>query len=89
MPEQLRVAVIGAGQMGAFHAETYERLPEAELVALADPDEAAARAVIGRRPVGWDADWRNTLERAEVEAVIVAAPSELHCEIGLGALDAG
>jgi UDP-N-acetylglucosamine 3-dehydrogenase len=89
MPEQLRVAVIGAGQMGAFHAETYERLPEAELVALADPDEAAARAVIGRRPVAWDADWRNTLERAEVEAVIVAAPSELHCEIGLGALDAG
>jgi UDP-N-acetylglucosamine 3-dehydrogenase len=89
MPEQLRVAVIGAGQMGAFHAETYERLPEAELVALADPDEAAARAVIGRRPVGWDADWRNTLERAEVEAVVVAAPSEMHCEIGLAALDAG
>jgi UDP-N-acetylglucosamine 3-dehydrogenase len=89
MPEQLRVAVIGAGQMGAFHAETYERLPAAELVALADPDEAAARAVIGRRPVAWDADWRNTLERAEVEAVVVAAPSELHCEIGLGALDAG
>jgi len=89
MPEQLRVAVIGAGQMGAFHAETYERLPEAELVALADPDEAAAGAVIGRRPVGWDADWRNTLERAEVEAVVVAAPSEMHCEIGLAALDAG
>jgi UDP-N-acetylglucosamine 3-dehydrogenase len=89
MPELLRVAVIGAGQMGAFHIETYERLPEAELVAVADPDEAGARAVIGRRPVSWDADWRSTLERAEVEAVVIAAPSEMHCEIGLAALDAG
>jgi predicted dehydrogenase len=53
MPELLRVAVIGAGQMGAFHIETYERLPEAELVAVADPDEVGARAVIGRRPVSW------------------------------------
>ena len=89
MPELLRVAVIGAGQMGAFHIETYERLPEAELVAVADPDEAGARGVIGRRPVSWDADWRSTLERAEVEAVVIAAPSEMHCEIGLAALDAG
>jgi len=89
MPELLRVAVIGAGQMGAFHIETYERLPEAELVAVADPDEVGARAVIGRRPVSWDADWRSTLERAEVEAVVIAAPSEMHCEIGLAALDAG
>jgi UDP-N-acetylglucosamine 3-dehydrogenase len=89
MPELLRVAVLGAGQMGAFHVETFERLPTAELVAVADPDEAAARAVIGRRPVSWDADCRSTLERPEVDAVVVAAPSELHCEIGLAALDAG
>ncbi len=89
MPEILRMAVIGAGQMGARHAETYERLPQAEMVALADPDEAAARAVIGRRPIGWDADWRSTLERADVDAVVVATPSGMHCEIGLAALDAG
>lgn len=89
MPEILRMAVIGAGQMGARHAETYERLPQAEMMALADPDEAAARAVIGRRPIGWDADWRSTLERTEVDAVVVATPSGMHCEIGLAALDAG
>jgi UDP-N-acetylglucosamine 3-dehydrogenase len=59
------------------------------MVALADPDDAAARAVIGRRPIGWDADWRSTLERAEVDAVVVATPSGMHCEIGLAALDAG
>jgi UDP-N-acetylglucosamine 3-dehydrogenase len=89
MPERLGIAVVGAGQMGAFHVETYERLPEAELLAVADPDEDVARAVIGRRPIGWDADWRATLDRGDVEAIVVAAPSGLHCEIALAALDAG
>jgi UDP-N-acetylglucosamine 3-dehydrogenase len=58
-------------------------------VAVADPIESAARAVIGRRPIGWDADWRSTLERADVDAVVVAAPSGMHCEIALAAVDAG
>ena len=58
-------------------------------MAVADPDEAAARAVIGRRPIGWDADWRSTLERDDVDAVVVATPPSMHCEIALAALDAG
>jgi UDP-N-acetylglucosamine 3-dehydrogenase len=86
---ELRVAVVGAGRMGAFHVETWERIPEATLVALADPDEAIARERIGRRPIAWDADWRATLERDDVDAVTVAAPTALHAEITLAALDAG
>jgi len=88
MPE-LGVAVIGCGQMGARHVETWEKLSEGRLVAVADPDRDRAGAAIGRRPVGWDADWRATLERADVDAVCVAVPSEHHCEVALAALDAG
>jgi len=87
--QTLRVAVIGAGRMGAFHVETWEQTPRARLLALADPDEDVARARIGRRPIEWDADWRSTLERADVDAVTVATPTELHAEITLAALEAG
>ncbi|MDX6667920.1 MAG: UDP-N-acetylglucosamine 3-dehydrogenase [Solirubrobacteraceae bacterium] len=89
MPDELGVAVIGAGQMGAFHINTWERVERARLVAVADPDEHAARACIGRRPVEWVADWRALLERADVDAVVVAVPTELHAEFALGALEAG
>jgi predicted dehydrogenase len=86
---ELSVAVIGAGQMGAHHIRNWEALPEARLVAVADPDERAVRSCVGRAPVEWHSDWRSALERDDVDAVVVAAPSELHCEITLAALDAG
>ena len=56
MPDELGVAVMGAGQMGAFHINTWERVEGARLVAVADPDENAARTCIGRRPVEGPAD---------------------------------
>jgi len=87
--EELGVAVIGAGRMGGYHVETWEQVGRARLVALADPDELAARRRIGRRPIEWDSDWRATLARDDVDAITIAAPTDLHTEIALEALDAG
>ncbi len=42
---QIRVAVVGSGYFGRFHADHYARNPRAELVAVVDTDEARARAV--------------------------------------------
>ena len=86
---KLRIAVIGAGTMGAHHIETLERLDCADLVAVADPVEDQARAAIGRRPVDWAAGWEAVVERDDVDAVVIAAPSEQHAAMTLGALDAG
>ena len=86
---ELRVAVIGAGQMGGHHIETLERLESTQLVAVADPREESARKAIGRRPVDWVPSWEAVVERDDVDAVCVAAPSEHHAEIVLGAVDAG
>jgi len=58
-------------------------------VAVADPDERRARSRIGRAPIDWHADWRTLIERDDIDAVTVAAPSEMHTEVVLAALDAG
>ena len=42
-PGALRVAVIGVGYLGRFHAQKYARLADADLVAVADINEAQAR----------------------------------------------
>ncbi|MEA2134137.1 MAG: UDP-N-acetylglucosamine 3-dehydrogenase [Solirubrobacteraceae bacterium] len=85
---ELRVGLIGVGQMGGFHLETWEKIPAGRVVAVADPSETMARGRIGRRPIDWHADWRALLERSDIDAVCIAAPSEMHAHIGLAALDA-
>lgn len=85
---ELRVGLIGVGQMGGFHLETWEKIPAGHVVAVADPSETMARSRIGRRPIDWHADWRVLLERPDIDAVCIAAPSEMHATIGLAALDA-
>ena len=85
----LGVALIGAGRMGAFHAHTIEGVADARLVAIADPSETAARRCIGRKPIDHHADYREALERPDVDAVIVAAPSRFHTSMALDALQAG
>ena len=45
MAEPIRVAVVGTGYFGRFHANHYSRNPRAKLVAVVDTDAARARAV--------------------------------------------
>lgn len=86
---ELRIGVIGVGTMGGFHVDTWEKIPSATVVAIADPDEALAQARIGRRPIAWHSDWRDLVERPDIDAVSICAPSGMHATIGLAALDAG
>lgn len=86
---ELRIGLVGAGRMGAFHLETWERVAGAAVVALAEPDEALARARIGRRPIAWHAGHRELLERGDLDAVSVCTPSATHAEVVLDAVAAG
>lgn len=87
--DELNIGLIGAGRMGAYHVDTWERVPDGRLVAIAEPDEDVARARIGRRPIDWVGDYRWLLERADVDAVCICAPSAQHARIALDALAAG
>jgi UDP-N-acetylglucosamine 3-dehydrogenase len=85
----LRIGLIGAGKMGAFHMESWERIDAARLVAVADPDEPTARRRIGRRPIEWFSDHTRLLEHAEIDAVCICTPSDRHAAIALDAISAG
>jgi UDP-N-acetylglucosamine 3-dehydrogenase len=87
--EQLRVGVIGAGVMGGFHVDTWDKTDGATLVAIADPAEEPTRRRIGSRSIDWHADWRDLLARADIDAVSICTPSHHHAEVGLAAIAAG
>lgn len=87
MNGKIRTAVVGVGHFGARHAEKYAALAESDLVAVADLDEAKAKAVGGRFGVAWMRDWRDLV--GKVDAVSVAVPTAAHHEVAQGLLEAG
>ncbi len=85
--EKIRTAVIGVGYLGKFHAEKYAKIPEVELVGLADLDENRAQEwaeKLGTRAYG---DYRALL--GKVDAVSVVVPTDQHFSIARAFLEAG
>ena len=90
MADRVRIGVIGAGQIGTHHLETYQTIPEAEVVAVADlfPQKVeAARAKFAVKD-GY-ADFRKLLERKDLDAVDVCVHNNKHAPIAIAALAAG
>ena len=73
----MKLAVIGAGHMGRFHAEKFSRLPGVELAAVVDRD--AARATVS--------DYRTVI--GKIDAAVVAVPTDLHHEVARACLERG
>lgn len=90
--EPVRLGVIGAGDMGGFHALNFAALPAAQLVAIADPNATRLEellAEIPATPVARYADYGEMLRRDDLEAVVIAVPQYLHREATLAAFEAG
>jgi predicted dehydrogenase len=86
----LRTAVIGVGSLGSHHARIHRALAAegaAQFVAVCDLNEETARSVSDEQNVEWTKDWRELIGR--VDAVSLAVPTEAHCEIACGLLEAG
>lgn len=62
----------------------------AELKSVCDIDEDRAKEMAEKFDVGsWYTDYRNLLEREDIEAVSVCTPNSLHCEHSVKAANAG
>jgi predicted dehydrogenase len=84
---KVRVAVIGVGYLGRFHAQKYAQLAECELVAVVDarPEAGAAVAAeVGTRALS---DYRSLL--GEVDAVSIVTPTAGHFAIAREFLQSG
>jgi predicted dehydrogenase len=85
--EPLRTAVVGIGHLGRHHARLLGAMEDASLVAVVDtlPERAAeAASATGARAL---TDYREILD--DIEAVVVAVPTEIHAEIALPFLERG
>ncbi|NCT77124.1 MAG: Gfo/Idh/MocA family oxidoreductase [Chitinophagaceae bacterium] len=89
--DTIRLALIGAGGMGLADANTAITVPGVKLVAVCDLYEgrlADARKIYGN-DIFTTRDYKEILQRKDIDAVIVATPDHWHKDISIDAMNAG
>jgi predicted dehydrogenase len=83
----LRVAVVGLGHFGRFHAEKYHKLAGVELVAVVDREPAVAAQMAAAFEVPALTDPAELAGRIDAASVVV--PTQHHFEVASRLLDSG
>lgn len=83
---RVRVAVIGAGNMGRNHVRTYAALKNVELLAIADIDPSASK-LASQYGIRYYKDYKTMLEKEKPDAVSVVVPTPFHYPIGRYVID--
>lgn len=84
-----KVAVIGAGKMGAMHAKAYAAMPNAELVGVCDSRLDAAEELAGTYSTRAFPAIEQALNEAEVDVVDICTPTPTHLDYIKAAAAAG
>jgi predicted dehydrogenase len=85
----LQFGVIGLGFIGELHARVQAELPNATLVAVSDLDADRLGAVANRHGADAHSDYRQLLERDDIDAVSICLPDRLHLDAATAAARAG
>lgn len=86
----IRVGIIGVGQIGRKHLDTYNTIPGVEVVSIAGRDPGKTEQVARDYQIThWTTDFRQLLDCDEIDAVDVCLHNNLHLPATLAALKAG
>ncbi len=89
--DHIQIALIGAGGMGTADTNTAITVPGVKLVAACDLYDGRLRDA--KKKWGNDIfttrDYREILERKDIDAVIIATPDHWHKDISVAAMDKG
>jgi predicted dehydrogenase len=90
MGDKVRIGVIGVGMIGKAHINGYKPIAEAEVVAVADVNEAEATNVAQANGIPTvHSDFRKLLADKSIDAVDVCLHNNLHAPVTIAALEAG
>jgi myo-inositol 2-dehydrogenase / D-chiro-inositol 1-dehydrogenase len=90
---KLKIGLVGAGRIGRVHAKTIvQRVPSAQLVAIAEPQTEAAKSCAAEVGLNDSALYPNLeamLAATELDAVLIASSTTLHTQQIIAAAAAG
>ncbi len=88
--EPIRIGIVGVGQIGKSHLETYSKIPGATLVAASDVNADALSNVSEKYNIPHTyTDFHEMLKRDDIDAVDVCLHNNMHAPVTIAALKAG
>jgi UDP-N-acetylglucosamine 3-dehydrogenase len=85
----LRLGLVGLGSMGRNHLRVISNHPDTMLAAIADTDPAALEAAVAQTEARGFADPLAMIADAELDGVVIAAPTTAHRALALAAIERG
>lgn len=87
---EIKFAVIKCGNIGKRHIAVIDAEPHAKLVAICDIDETkCTRLSEMYGDVHWYTDYKELLQRSDIDIVTIATPHGLHAEMSIAASEKG
>lgn len=88
--DQVRVGIIGSAFSSNIHAEALEEVCEARITAACSSNKGHVEEFARKWKIPWTTtDYRQLLERKDVDAVVVGIPNDLHRQVVVAAAEAG
>ncbi|MCP4333392.1 MAG: Gfo/Idh/MocA family oxidoreductase [Gammaproteobacteria bacterium] len=87
MSKILKVAVVGVGHLGKWHADKYAASDDCQLLAVVDTDIENAREIAQKHDADAYSDYRDVIPL--VDAISLVVPTSLHYKIAREFLEAG
>ncbi|MBI4655909.1 MAG: Gfo/Idh/MocA family oxidoreductase [Elusimicrobia bacterium] len=84
---KIKFGVIGAGKIGAYHVRTLSKMPEVELVGICDTNHVKSQMLAWKYNSIAYKNYSDLLP--QLEAAVIAVPTEFHAEVGLKAMEKG
>lgn len=85
----INVGIIGAGYFGELHGMAISQLKDINLLAASRQNEAELKLFTDQFSIDGYRDWRDLLNRKDIDTVLIATPHFLHTEIAVEAADKG
>ena len=90
MADEVKIGIIGTGQIGKAHIKKYQEVPGAKIAAVCDTNEGEAARVAKEFGIPKVlTKFRDLLAMDEIVAVDVCLHNNLHAPVGIAAMEAG
>jgi myo-inositol 2-dehydrogenase/D-chiro-inositol 1-dehydrogenase len=88
--DKIKVGLIGSQFISSLHAEAFERVPNAEVVAVASPTKEHVEAFAKQWGIPRAlTDYRDLLNIDEIDMISIGVPNDLHAQVAIDAAKAG
>jgi len=86
---KIKIAVIGVGNMGRYHARVYSQLNNVELVAVTDTNDVVGMKIAQEFNCQYYKDHNELLKKENIDAISIVVPTKLHKKIALDVISHG